>query len=189
MLQRVLGLGVGLAILNAVIATVLLIARQLYSTGRDRIWPDWANTPLTRIHPRFGSPWAATLVAGVLACGLCFVDLKLLLIVSGAGVAGIYALMCLALIAGRRTGSSAHGHHRMPLYPVAPILTLIALAGVLWTAWLDPEEGRPGLIASFGIGAAFGLYYLLVIRRRKDWALQAPDDVGEDAKADRQRPA
>ena len=38
-LATVLGAGVGLAIINAVIALVLLTARQLYSTGRDETWP------------------------------------------------------------------------------------------------------------------------------------------------------
>jgi amino acid transporter len=178
-LQRALSLGVALAILNAVIATVLLVSRQLYSTGRDRIWPRWINTPLVRVHPRLHSPWVATLVSGALACGLCFFDMRFLLKLSGAGVVFVYALMCLAAIQGRRTGSSAHGLHRMPLYPWAPIVTLIALAGVAWTAWADPEEGRVGLIASVATGVVFGLYYLIFIRRRRDWRLQDSHEAAD----------
>jgi len=176
-LQRALSLGVALAILNAVIATVLLVSRQLYSTGRDRIWPARMNTALVQVHPKLESPWAATLVSGALACGLCFIDLHQLLTLSGAGVVFVYALMCLAAIQGRRTGTSAHGLHRMPLFPWAPILTLVALAGVAWTAWADPEEGRVGLIASLATGVLFALYYLMFIRPRGDWRLQGPQET------------
>ena len=35
--------------------------------------------------------------------------------------------LCLAAIAGRRTGSTAHGAYRMPLYPLPPLLGLAAL--------------------------------------------------------------
>jgi amino acid transporter len=168
-LERVLSLGVALAIFNAVIATVLLTSRQLYSMGRDRTWPGPVNGLFTRLHPRFHSPWAATLVSGALAGGLCFVDLKLLLIATGTGTAGIYAAMCAATLAGRRTGKSDHGHHRMPFYPWLPIGTLIALAGVLWADWIDPDEGRPGLLIAAGVALAFGAYYVAVLRRR-GWA-------------------
>ena len=166
LLARVLGLGVALAIFNAVIATVLLTSRQLYSTGRDRTWPAAVDDLFTRLHPSFQSPWAATLVAGALAAGLCLVDLKLLLIATGTGTAIIYGAMCLAVLAGRRSGATRHGHHRMPLVPWLALLTLAALAGVLWSDWIDPEEGRPGLLIAAAVALAFGGYYLVVLKRR-----------------------
>ena len=106
-LSKLMGAGVALAILNAVIAMVLLCARQLYATGRDGIWPGRLNGALTALHPRFRSPWGATLAAGTVAAALCLIDLKLLLIVTGTGVAVIYAILCAALIVGRRTGVTA----------------------------------------------------------------------------------
>jgi amino acid transporter len=178
MLARVLSLGVALAIFNALIANVLLTSRQLYSMGRDRTWPGPVNTLLTQLHPRFHSPWAAALVAGAITCTLCFVGLRLLLIASGAGAALIYAAMCLSALAGRRRGVTDHGHHRMPLYPWPPLLTLAALAGVLWADWLDPDEGRPGLLIAVAIAVVFALYYLAALRRRR-WP--SPDEVQQSA--------
>lgn len=170
---RLVGAGVGLAIINAVIALVLLTARQLYSTGRDETWGRGLSGLLTRGHPTFHSPYAATLVSGALASGLCFVSLKLLLIVTGTGVAIIYAILCVAVMAGRRSGATAGGHFRMPLYPLAPILALVALTGVLWSDWIDPAEGRPGLLAALASGGIAGLYYLLVLKPRGGWTLRA----------------
>jgi amino acid transporter len=171
MLWRVLSLGVALAIINAVIAMVLLTSRQLFSTGRDETWGKPVNAFLTRIHPRWGSPWAATLAAGGLVCGLCFIDQKFLLIATGTGVAAIYGALCVAALVGRRRGSTVHGPYRMPLFPLIPATTLVALAGVLFADWLDPEDGRPGLIFAAAVPAVFGAYYWLMIRKR-GWRLR-----------------
>ena len=183
LLKRVISLGVALAIVNAVIAMLLLTARQLFATARDEAWPGPVNGLLVRVHPRLRSPWAATLAAGALAAGLCFVDQTLLVIATGTGAAVIYGALCVAALAGRRTGATDHGHHRMPLYPWVPILTLIALAGVLYADWLDPATGRPGLIIAVGVAAAFSLYYALAVRGRGRWALREPDDHAADAQS------
>jgi amino acid transporter len=174
-LAQVLSLGVGLAMINAVIATVLLTARQLYSTGRDRTWGAGLDERLGRVHPRLQSPWLATLAAGVLAASLCFVPLKLLLIVTGAGTALVYGSLCLAVLAGRRSGATAHARHRAPLSWLLPVFTLIAVGGVLAADLLDPAEGRPGLLTALAVGAGFAGWYLLVLRRRGGWALTGPE--------------
>jgi len=175
-LGRVVSLGVALAIINAVIATMLLTARQLFATGRDGAWPAPVSGALVCIHPQFRSPWVATLAAGALACGLCLVNLKLLLIATGTGAAVIYGSLCIAALAGRRSGATAHGVHRMPLFPWLPIATLIAIVGVLYADWLDPDEGRPGLFVAAGVAVAFGVFYVLAVRGRERWRLSGPDD-------------
>jgi amino acid transporter len=178
-LSRLMGVGIALAIVNAVIAMVLLSARQLYATGRDGIWPGPLNGALTTLHPRFRSPWAATLAAGGAAAALCLIDLKLLLIVTGTGVAAIYAILCVALMVGRRTGRTAGAPYKAPFGPLLSGVSVIALIGVLYADWLDPEEGRPGLIAALATGLGGGLYYLLAVRRKAGFALRAPPDSGE----------
>ena len=178
-LRRVVSLSVALAITNAVIATVLLTARQLFATGRDGAWPGPVNAAMTTIHPRFRSPWIATLAAGGLACGLCLIDIRLLLIATGTGAAVIYGSLCIAALVGRRRGTTDHGHHRMPLFPWLPIATLIAIVGVLYADWLDPEEGRPGLFAALGVAIAFGAFYVAAVRGRARWRLSGPEDEAE----------
>jgi amino acid transporter len=180
-LRRVISLGIALAIINAVIAMVLLTARQLFATGRDQAWPRAASAALVRIHPRLRSPWVATLAAGALAAGLCFVDLKLLLIATGTGTAVIYGVLCLAVLMGRRTGVTDHGFHRSPFHPWLPLATLAALAGVLYADWIDPDEGRPGLLIAVGVSAAFALYYAIGVRGRGRWRLSEPEDQGDQS--------
>jgi len=176
-LETGISLAVGLAIVNAVIAMVLILARQLYATGRDGTWGGAANRALTAVHPRFGSPWGATLAAGAATAGLCFVDLKLLLIATGAGAGAVYAVLCGAVLAGRRSGATAQAAYRMPLFPWAPIGALLALFGVFAADMADPAEGRPGLLAAAGIAAAFAAYYGLVLRKRGGWGPRLVDET------------
>jgi amino acid transporter len=174
-LNNVVSLGVALAIVNAVIAIVLVNARFLYSSGRDRVWHATANAALVRLHRRFHSPWVATLVAGALGIASCFIPFHVLLVMNGAALVVMYALLCAAVIAGRRNGRTAHGAYRMPLYPLPPLLGLLALACVLYANWTDLDIGRPSLIATLIVMIAATLYYLALRRRRgPDWAMRGP---------------
>ena len=171
-LAGALALGVAVAIVNAVIACILACSRFFYSTGRDGAWGRPVDRWLASVHPRLGSPWAATLVTGGVGVACCFLPLTLLLVMSGTGLVAIYAGIALAAIAGRRSGATAHAGYRMPLYPLAPAVTLLALPYIVWTSWLDPAEGRPGLLVTAAQIAGSALYYLLVLRRRGKWTVR-----------------
>jgi amino acid transporter len=166
--------GIAIAIANAAIVSILAFARFFYSTARDGVWGGRLDIRLQAIHPRLGSPWIATLAIGGVSLACCFVPLDLLLVLSGAGLVLTYAAIALAALVGRRTGATAHAAYRMPLFPAAPMLTLMALAYVVWTSWLDPEEGRPGLIATAAQIVVSILYYLFVVRRRGAWVTRDP---------------
>jgi amino acid transporter len=171
-----INLSVALAIINADIAVVVLVSRMLFSSGRDCVWPAPVNRFLTRVHPGFQSPWAATLVTGGLACLLCFVSLSLLLVVTGTAIVVVYGSLCVAVIVGRRTGTTAHAFYRMPFYPWPPVLALLALGYVVYANLLDPKVGQPSLVATAVTVVASALYYRFVLRRRGVWVLCAPED-------------
>lgn len=96
------------------------------------------------------------------------------LVLSGAGLVAIYAGICVAAMVGRRSGKTAHAPYQMPLYPLAPVVTLLALGYVCWTSWFDLEEGRPGLIMTAAeILLSIG-YYWFVLRRRGPWNVHTP---------------
>jgi amino acid transporter len=169
-------IGIALAIINAVLATVLQNARFFYRTGHDGTWHGRLNHAFTVTHPRFQSPWLATLIAGFVSIALCFLGLDLILMLTGTGIVLVYIGVCLAAIFGRRSGASDAALYRMPLYPVWPVVGLIALAYVLYTSALDPELGRPSLLINGGIVVLSIVYYRLVLRRGRDWVLSEPDE-------------
>ena len=176
-LAAAVALAVALAIVNAAIAGILAYARFLYSTGRHRAWGGRADGWIARVHPRLGSPHVATLIVGVAAMTACLVPLPLLLVLSGAGIAITYVGIALAALVGRANGATRHAHYRMPLFPLAPLVTIVALAGVFWASWLDTETGRPGLIATAIQMAAAAIWYRLVVRRRGEWRILEPAEV------------
>ena len=180
-LADALAVAIALAILNAAIAGILAYARFFYSTGRDAIWGKLLDPWVTSIHPRLGSPWIATLAVGAVSCAACFVPLRLLLVLSGAGIAITYLGIALAAIVGRRTGATAHAEYRMPWFPAAPIVTIVSLILVFWASWLDTETGRPGLIATAAQMAMAVLYYRLVLRRKGEWVIRDPVEAAREA--------
>ncbi len=184
MMARVLGIGVAIAIFNAMLALSLLAARQLYATGRDRLWPTALNRAFTRLHPRFRSPWIAALTMGVVSLAWCFAPLDFLVTVIATVTVATYVGLCFAVIAGRTRGTTAAGVFRMPLYPVAPVLALIGMTGVLWVSFADPKEGRPGLVASAIVIMASIAVYAMLRRNHSPWADRGPGRPREVANTD-----
>ncbi len=175
-MNTLISLGIACAIINASIATILLLGRQIYSTGRDQVWTPAVNRALTQVHPRLHSPWVATLVPGALAVAACFIGLDRLLVITGTGIVFVYASLCVAVIAGRRNGQTTHGIYRMPWYPLPPVLGLAAMGYIIYASYLDPDVGRPSLWATGGMMALAAAYYLVVLRRRGAWVLKGPDE-------------
>ncbi len=171
-LAALMSAGVALALFNAMIASTLMGGRQLYSSGRDRAWPWRLNNALAQLHPRFNSPWIATLALGATSLLWCLVKLQLLVVLIGDGTAAIYACMCLAALRSRRTGGIVPPYC-MPLFPLPPAIGLIALAGV-GLADLFDADGRIGLLSSAVVIVVSAGYYHLVARPRGCWAHRGP---------------
>ncbi|GAA4241995.1 APC family permease [Actinomadura meridiana] len=179
-LNTVISLAIALAILNAVIAIMLLTARLIFSSGRDRTWTPKIDSALSSIHPRFGTPWIATILTGILSAAACFLDEKFLLVVTGTSLVAVYGALCLAVIVGRRNGTTAHARYKMPWFPVAPVAALCALVYVIYQSAKDPEIGRPSLYVTIGVIAVTVVYFVLVLRRRGGWNLTgAADEPGD----------
>jgi amino acid transporter len=174
-LSIAISLCVAIAILNAVLATILQNARFFYSTGRDVAWHTRINDAFMVTHDRYHTPWIATLTAGVFSMAACFLGLQWLLVVTGTSIAIVYAAICVAAIAGRRSGASDHAAYRMPLYPFWPVLGLLALAYVFYTSALDPSVGRPSLMLNAAIIVVSLIYYATVLRRGGGWTIRDPE--------------
>lgn len=184
-MARAMSVAVAIAIFNAMLALSLMAARQLYATGRDGLWPASLNHAFTRLHPSFRSPWIAALTMGAVSLSWCFAPLDFLVTVIATVTVATYVGLCVAVIAGRRTGATRRGVYRMPLFPLAPLLGLTALGGVIWVSWADPREGRPGLVATALVIAAALLVYGALKATGSRWADRGPGRVepmgGDDA--------
>ncbi len=160
-LRVTIGLAIAVAVVNAVIVGVLIIGRFFYSTGRDLVWHRIVNQALVKVHPRFDSPWVATLLAGGIGIAACFLPFGLILVLTGTSMVLLYGFACVGVIVGRLTGRTSKTDYRMPLFPLAPALGLMALAYILYCEWTDLNVGRPSLIANLLILVGAMVWYLL----------------------------
>jgi amino acid transporter len=175
-LNIAISLAIALAIINAILATVMQNGRFFFSTGRDATWHRSINNAFTLTHPRFNSPWLATLASGASAVAMCFLGMQRLLVLTGTGIVLVYAAICFGALLGRWNGASRHAEFRMPLFPLVPIVGLVSLGFVLIANWGDTDVGRPSLIYNAILIAIAMTYYFLVLRRRGHWVLRGPED-------------
>lgn len=149
--------GVALAILNAVIVMVLQNGRVIYASGRDKAWPKAVNSALTTLHPRFNSPYIATLAISLPGAVLAyFVNIESLLGVTSVIVSVVYVLLALAAIRVRTMPGAVRGW-RMPWWPFGPVLVIAAVGYALFGSALH-DVLITGLIVV--VAAAYYAYFL-----------------------------
>jgi len=174
-LDKAISLGVALAIINAMIAIALINARQLYASARDGVWPRAWNRALGAVHPRLGSPWISALVMGAITAACCFLNLDLLVMLTANGLVLTYAGVAVAVMVGRRNGSTGAAVYRMGPYPWAPLASLVALAAVAAADLADAQTGRPSLLSNLAVMALFAAYHAFYLRRRGGWTLRGAE--------------
>ncbi|MDH1631644.1 APC family permease [Pseudomonas mosselii] len=129
-LARLVSAGIFLSVFNAIVAIVIQVGRVVYSSGRDAIWTPTLNRAFTLIHPRWESPWLATLflavpsallsLSGSLEQLTSFTVLLLLL---------IYLMVAACALCSRVLRRDREHPYRMPLWPLP---ALLAVSGAGW---------------------------------------------------------
>ena len=111
---------------------VIQNSRVLYSSARDKAWPEPVNRAFVDLSKKFGSPWISTLAVGVPGAILCFVPVATLTNVTGVAVTLLYGFVAVAALASRRGQHKLNTNAwRMPLWPAIPVLILAVLLYVL----------------------------------------------------------
>ncbi|QIH08251.1 MULTISPECIES: APC family permease [unclassified Pseudomonas] len=137
-LARVVSAGIFLSVFNAIVAIVIQIGRVVFSSGRDALWTPGINRLFTRIHPRWDSPWLATLFLAVPSALLSFssnladlTSFSVLLIMLVYLVVALSALMSRVLLRDREHP------YRMPLWPMPALLAVVGAGYLLVNLFLD----------------------------------------------------
>ena len=154
-----------LAMFNNLIALMLVFSRFLYSTARERIWPAPVAGFLTRLHPTWRSPWAATLCLTAASLAFLLVGEPQLLVMLGSEVF-TPIIGSVAILVGRPKGLTGKTTFGAPLYPAIPVLGLLISAGFILADLSDPGTGRRGLAVLLTVVAASSLGYWGWLRRR-----------------------
>jgi amino acid transporter len=170
-LNTFINLAVFVAIVNMQLANVMAFGRFLYSGARDKAFPAPVNRALSTLHPRFGTPWLASLVMAVLGAAAMFSSaITGLVTLTGFITLVFMTLMCIAALRIRSL-RDAPDHYRMPAWPVIPIV-VIGVFVVLATGQTAHDLIITAAIAGVGI-----LYYFTYLWPRRDsrWLLWVPE--------------
>ncbi|CAI1752750.1 APC family permease [Serratia entomophila] len=174
-LARVVSGAIYLSVFNAIIAIVAQFSRMMFSSGRDGFWLPAVNRALKIIHPRFGTPWVATLLFGVPSALLAFCsnlgDLTSFTVIL---LLLVYIIMAIAALISRRR-RRFHHPYLMPLWPLPVAIALLACLYVLWTILIASSPKDFIIIAGI---VCFGLT-LSYMRGRQPAPLAEPTPEGE----------
>jgi APA family basic amino acid/polyamine antiporter len=142
------------------ITSVLLVLML----SQPRVWLAMARDGLVptgffgAVHPRFRTPWKATILTGCVVSVLAaFLPLRILAELVNIGTLLAFVIVCAAVLVIRRTEPNAPRGFKTPLVPLVPILGIVfclvlmfSLPGENWLRlliWL-----LIGLIIYFGYG-------------------------------------
>ncbi|MHB8296429.1 MAG: APC family permease [Acidimicrobiales bacterium] len=173
--NTIFSLGVFLAVVNATLAIVLINARIIYSSGRDRAWPGRLSDWMGLVHPRFESPWFATAVIGVIGALLTGLSSIASLVTFTGVIVGVdYGLIAVCAIISRVTQKSEERPYRMPLWPLPP---LVGLAGVVYA--LTQQTAHDMVIVAIIIVCTAAYYFGYLVRRpgEQGWVVHAALDM------------
>jgi amino acid transporter len=169
--NKIVSLGITVAIVNAVIAIVIQFGRVLYSSGRDRAWPGPLNELMSSVSPQFQTPWFSTALVGVLGAILCLtVSLNTIIVLTGATLVLNYALVAVGALVGRVTGALSRSPYRMPAWPLPPLLAIAALV------YITTKQTHKSLEVT-GLTMLIGLVYWMVViwpQKGRAWNLKDP---------------
>lgn len=169
-------IGVLLAIFNGNIAIMLTYGRLVYSSGRDKAWPEPISGWLGKTHPTLRSPWVATAIVGLIGALLTyFSNVAALVTFTGVLLIILYGLVALSALVSRFTQRGLVRPYKMPLWPLWPI---IGLGGCI-LVFTQQTLSDMGICAAIFIAA--GIYYALYLRQRKGtrWVMLDPTQSDE----------
>lgn len=155
------------AFFNACLAITLQMARVLWSSGRDRIWPAPISRWLHKLLPATDAPWVATLAVGCCATILCFLS-NIVAVVTFVSVLTIciYVFVGVTVIVSRLRDKASTRTFKLPLFPLPPLLAIVG-------AILALSKQSRGDLITVGIIYLGGLGYYFLYLRRKTAAMEA----------------
>ncbi|HEY0759788.1 MAG TPA: amino acid permease [Acidisarcina sp.] len=161
-----------LAGLTSVMLVMLLgQSRVLYAMANDGLLP---KSFFAAIHPRFRTPWKATIVAGLLAAIVgSITPIATIGKMVNIGTLLAFVIVCISVIILRRTNPAQPRPFRTPLVPFVPIM------GILFNGYMMYKLGWQNW-ARLVIWLVFGLvvYFLYSVKHSKVQAMPASQQTG-----------
>lgn len=143
----------GVAGITSVLLVLMLSAPRVFlAMARDGMVP---RSFFADVHPRFRTPWKSTILIGVFVATMTgFLPIDALLHMTNIGTLFAFLVVCAAVLIMRKTNPNADRPFRAPLYPLVPILGILACLLLMFSL---PVENWYRLIGWMALG--FALYF------------------------------
>jgi len=169
-LRPIVKVGALLGLTSVICVLIMGQARILFAMAKDGLLPPF----FMRVHPRFHTPYAATLLTGALAAALAAVfPVDALGEMVSIGTLVAFVFVCYGTLALRGSHPGLARPFRVPLAPWTPaagaLLSLVQIVAL-------PSAAHWQLLAWAAIGAA--VYFLYSEGRQRPWAARRDELLG-----------
>ncbi len=145
----------GVAGITSVLLVLMLSGPRVFlAMARDGMLP---ASFFADVHPHFRTPWKSTILIGVFVSTMTgFLPIDALLHLANIGTLFAFLIVCAAVLIMRRTNPQAERPFRAPLYPLVPILGILACLLLMFSL---PPENWYRLIVWMALGLAIYFSY------------------------------
>ena len=156
---KIIKIGAIVGLTSVVLVLMYGQTRIFYTMARDGLLPG----VFARIHQKFRTPWVNTIVVGLLtAVAAAFFDINTLGDMTSVGTLAAFGIVCIAVIWLRRTHPGIPRGFKVPLYPVLPILGIVACFGLIFSV-----EARVLTFFAWYVLGAIVLYFVYGMRNSR----------------------
>ncbi len=136
-------------------------SRLIMAMAKDNEIPGF----LAFVHPRFHTPWVALIFLGIMGVlGSYFTELIALFDTAASSVLICYVLVAVSVMTLRRKEPEMDRPYRISLYPLVPVLAIIA---TLPTWLISMTLLKPWSLGIFAGWILLGILYYLAVRKGK----------------------
>jgi APA family basic amino acid/polyamine antiporter len=135
--------------------------RIFYTMSHDGMLPP----VLSRVHPKFRTPWINTMIVGMCAAGAAgFASLDALSNLTNVGSLAAFAIVCITVLYLRYSAPDMVRPFRAPFSPATPIIGALMCMFLLMSLMSHPPTRNFFLIY---LAVGIGVYFLYGIRHSK----------------------
>ena len=134
LLSFLIKIGAVMGLSSVMLALVYAQTRVFYQMSKDGLVPGVFG----KVHPKFQTPAAGTMLLGILiALAAAVLPLDLLGALVSLGTAAAFGIVCVSVMYLRKTEPNLVRPFSVPFYPFTPVLGIILCAGIIGLIFFD----------------------------------------------------
>lgn len=165
---KIIKIGAIVGLTSVVLVLMYGQTRIFYTMARDGLMP----RVFSSVHPKFRTPWVNTILVGLItAVAAAFFDINFLGDATSVGTLAAFGIVCISVMYLRTTNPELPRGFKVPMYPVLPILGVLACFGLIFTV-----EKKVLMFFLWYVLGAIVLYFLYGMRNSRLQQGMAPHE-------------